>query len=259
MAMEKVPMDGMPAPGEEVCESQLIEDAFTYRDLVYKRKGNGYWVCAFETKTMPDWFYILREINGLPVTKIDLWFLLIGFKSSHKDLPIKGIYIPDSVSDIGDLSMLSNSTQITVAPKNQAISLINGNLCSKDGKILLAGIGKENENFVVPDGICELGAHALENGRYPGVIIPLSVKKIGPENTKTLSECALPKVLTTDQFGNNIFYKGTKKEWKKISISYNIKSEIKQGERKLYFYSEKPKKGTWHFAPDGVTPVITQK
>lgn len=253
MAMEKVPMDGMPAPGEEVCESQEFDNAFTYKDLVYKRNGDEYYVFGFErTEEIPDWFYILREINGLPVTTINLGRMLRCFIDIHRNLSVKWIYIPDSITDIGNLSMLSNNVQITVDSKNQAIALINGNLCSKNGKILLAGIGKKNENFVVPDGICELGPHALEDGQYPGVIIPLSVKKIGPENTKTISECALPS-------GKNIFYKGTKKEWKRISISYKVTSQIKQGEKKLYFYSEKPKKGTWHYADDGVTPVITQK
>ena len=257
-ADEKLRMEVKNRKQQDASKGMII-----YKGLKYGPCDGGYELLEpdFEDYSFAyvklDCFDIPRELNGKPVVSMKCRFIVPLTPAP------KQVIIPDTLVNIATRSLLeltcTKKVNITIDPKNPKYTIIDGNICSKDGKTLIAGIGKgedANEIFVVPEGISELGDSALEWGDYSGAIIPVSVKSIG--------RIVFPYSMYSDHLRTshkskckNIYYKGTKKEWKKVS--HATKHEIKVDGRTVYFYSEKPAKNCWHFAPDGVTPEIWSK
>ena len=155
---------------------------------------------------------------------------------------LTSITIPDSVTSIGD-SVFFNCiglTSITVDGNNTLYMSIDGNLYTKDGKTLIQyAIGKTNSEFSIPNGVVDIRADAL---RYctnlKSIIIPQSITSIGHSAFRDCSSLT------------NIFYKGTKKDWNSISLSYyNNLEDIAR-----YYYSEtapKEEGNFWHYDENG--------
>lgn len=279
MLMEKEPMDDMPVgDGIEIRGKFVICNGWKYEPC-----EGGYCLYGFdwEEGSLDDeklkCLNIPRELNGKPV---------VGIKKNAFNyiayLQLESLIIPDTVVNIdaGAFEGMSRwkKLSLTIDSGNPEYSVKYGNFCSKDGKTLLVGIGKgdDNEVFVVPDGTVAIGGGAFTLGYYKGIIVPLSVKEISPPKTcwETVVGSAFPREVHRFRYfetqaernkyadkRTDVYYMGRKKDWKKIAMDFKNKLLLGQDYSKidLYFYSEKPKKGTWHFASDGVTPEVTKK
>ncbi len=96
---------------------------------------------------------------------------------------LTSITIPDSVTGIDDYSFhgCTNLTSITVDTNNRCYKSIDGNLYSKDEKVLLFyAIGKTATSFVIPDGVTSIRNEAFEGcTSLTNIIMPNSVMNIG--------------------------------------------------------------------------------
>ena len=259
--MQKVPMDETPeAENKEDFFEQMkrIEEERASKGILihegweYAPCEGGYCLDIFDWKLrgLDDEFLkyvnIPRELNGKPVVAIskDAFSYFGGFR-------LESLTIPDTVVDVNtrSIQVMSQKKKISLSvdPNNPKYSVIDGNLYSKNGKMLLCGIGKDGDGeiFVVPDGVSGIGDCALQRGKYAGVILPLSVRSIGKESLWDMKH--------TDSL-KNIYFKGTKKEWNAILKATAVPCVYYYKEGKPSFFDKK----TWRFAADGVTPEITK-
>lgn len=118
---------------------------------------------------------------------------------------LKSVTIPDSVEIIGDYCFINcgdltdvvisagvskigenafancpKLKQISVDDKNKSYKSIDGDLYSKDGKVLIRyANGKNQCQFIIPEGVTQLGVSAISNStNLTSVIIPNGVKII---------------------------------------------------------------------------------
>ena len=120
---------------------------------------------------------------------------------------IKSVAIPKSVIYIGDRAFDWNGLEsITVDKDNPAYKSVNGNLYTKDGKVLIQyANAKTDKEFRIPYGVTHIGAYAFSMSiNLTSIRIPKSVTSIG-ENA--FSNCYNL---------NNIYYEGTEKMWENI-------------------------------------------
>ena len=130
---------------------------------------------------------------------------------------LTSVVIGDSVTSIGDLAFAACSSlnQIIVENGNNNYSSIDGNLYSKDVKVLIQyAAGKTNPEFYIPDSVTSIG-----NGVFVGcssltsVVIPDGVTYIGV----AFYDCTS----LTD-----VYYTGSEEEWAEIlSCLYNEELE----------------------------------
>ena len=96
---------------------------------------------------------------------------------------LTSIIIPNSVTSIGDyaFSSCSNLTSINVDKNNLYYQSIDGNLYSKDGKILIkCAIGKIDSSFEIPSSVTSIGVSAFYGCKsLISIEIPNSVTSIG--------------------------------------------------------------------------------
>ena len=74
------------------------------------------------------------------------------------------IDLHEGVTSIGKLAFYScpNLKNINIAENNPSYMSVDGNLCSKDGTVLIQyAIGKTNTNFVIPDSVTVIGDNAF--------------------------------------------------------------------------------------------------
>ena len=150
-----------------------------------------------------------------------------------------------------------NLTSIEVDKNNQHYKSIDGNLYSKDGKTLIRyAIGKAETHFDIPNGVTSIDFLAFEGcDNIQNITIPDSVTSIGsfafwrcnnlasitiPDSVNSikdhtfsgcyrLSNIVIPDSVTSigySAFGGcnsltDIYYTGTKEDWKKIEIDYS--------------------------------------
>lgn len=96
---------------------------------------------------------------------------------------LENIFIPKSVTEIGDYAFLFalNLSNISVSKDNPAYKSIDGNLYTKDEKVLVQyAVGKSDESFDIPNGVEKIGDYAFYYC-FPikHVTIPNTVTTIG--------------------------------------------------------------------------------
>ena len=133
---------------------------------------------------------------------------------SFEDCPnITTIIIPSSVTSITNSlrAKLVNFNNIIVDENNEHYKSIDGNLYTKDGKILKQyAVGKVNNEFIIPDGVEVIGTLAFGFGsKIENIVIPSSVTQI---NNSAFYSCASLK---------NIYFNGTAEEWDAIQHKTN--------------------------------------
>ena len=150
----------------------------------------------------------------------------IGEQAFRYCSALTSIEIPDSVTSIGDSAFswsdsLTNVvigkgvtsigtfafgrcnllTNITVSEKNTKYKSIDGNLYTKDGKILIQySIGKPNDKLVIPDSVISISEQAFYNCiSLTSIVIPEGVTSIGSrafESCTSLRSIAIPDGIT---------------------------------------------------------------
>ena len=115
---------------------------------------------------------------------------------------LTSITIPGSTVSIGDraISMCDALINITVSEDNTAYKSIDGNLYTKDGKVLVRyAIGKKDTSFVIPDSVTNIGADSVASAyNLTSVTIGDSVKVI---ESSAFSNCSN---LTCVTVGNSV-------------------------------------------------------
>ena len=126
---------------------------------------------------------------------------------------IVSVTISDSVTSIGYDAFYNcdSLTNIIVDENNKYYKSIDGNLYTKDGKILLQyAIGKTDTSFTIPDSVTSIGDRAFEDcSSFTSVTIPDSVTSIGDYAFYFCSSLT------------DVYYTGSEEDWKLISISSN--------------------------------------
>lgn len=126
---------------------------------------------------------------------------------------LKYITIPDSVTEIsgGAFSHCTSLTHIDVGESNNGLKTIDGNLYSKDGKVLVQyAIGKSDNLFIVADSVTKIHGHSFEGCKaLKSIIIHNGVTNIGVSAFEGCSSlkiyCAAkekPKGWSEYSFGN---------------------------------------------------------
>ena len=157
-----------------------------------------------------------RVMVAYAIGKTDTSFVIpdavttIGNSAFFNCDSLTSVTIPDSVADIGDYAFgnCSNLTNIIVDENNIVYESINGNLYSKDGRVLIAyAIGKIDTNFVVLDSVTIIGDYAFYNcNSLTGITIGDSVTDIGEgafRNCSNLMSITIGNSVTS--IGNSAF------------------------------------------------------
>ena len=125
-------------------------------------------------------------------------------KSAFFDCTVlTSITIPDSVTTIGKcaFAVCSSLTSITVSPGNSAYKSIDGVLFTKDGKVLVACLCGKSGDYVIPDGVTNIGGGAFFGcDGLTGVTIPNGVTSIGFEafdGCRSLTSITIPDSVTS--------------------------------------------------------------
>ena len=107
------------------------------------------------------------------------------------------IYIPHSVTSFDEQAFINceSVTKISVASNNPVFKSIDGNLYSKDGKILIRyASGKQDNLFIIPDSVVDVSAYAfLRSRNLTTIVITDSVVNIG---VSAFGQCVLLKSVT---------------------------------------------------------------
>ena len=141
--------------------------------------------------------------NGYAVTSI-------GDEAFYYCTRLTSITIPNSVTSIGSSAFRSCTrlTSITVDRANTAYADIDGNLYSKDGKMLIQyTVGKTETSFVIPNTVTSIGSYAFYKcSSLTSITIPDGVTSIGDEAfyyCSGLTSIAIPNSVTS--IGNSVF------------------------------------------------------
>ncbi|MBR3806305.1 MAG: leucine-rich repeat domain-containing protein [Clostridia bacterium] len=130
----------------------------------------------------------------------------------YKCSNLASIEIPYSVTSIGECAFSYHRSlkSIVVDENNPKYKSIDGNLYSKDGKILIQyAIGESNTSFTIPEGVTSIGKDAFSScDSLTSITIPDSVTSIG---SGAFSDCgSLESVYISDiaswcgiEFGND--------------------------------------------------------
>ena len=88
------------------------------------------------------------------------------------------VYIPASVSKIGDEPFGSNHPWIEVSGDNEYFTAIDGVLYNKDCKTLILCPSSKTGDFIIPESVESIREYACENSQITSVTIPESVSLI---------------------------------------------------------------------------------
>ncbi len=160
---------------------------------------------------------------------------------------LEEVIIPEGVETIGRGAFggCESLRQIDVDINNGEYKSKDGNLYSKDGKVLIRyAQGKLEESFKILPCVETIGEDAfMDCESLKRVTIPGSVKRI---ESGAFRGCNLLRI---------VYYGGTQEQWGKKAFAHSINLR----DARKYFYSEtRPEESGdyWHFGKDGKTPVI---
>ena len=198
-------------------------------------------------------------VNGNSVTSI-------GFYAFFNCESLTNVVISDSVTSIDSFAFTSCDSLIgiEVGADNRYYKSVDGNLYSKDGKILMQyAVCKTETSFKIPSGVTNIGDGAFW-GCYSltNIVIPESVTSIG---SYAISFCdSLTSVVIGDSVTSienyafydctslqTVYYRGDAEAWEAISIG-GSNENLTLATR--YYYSESAptvKGNFWHYV-DGV-------
>jgi len=216
--------------GEVKATVEAVVEPEGSEGLAYKLSDDGtYYICSgIGTCTDTD-IVIASEYEGLPVSEIA--------NTAFADiLSITSVVIPSSIERIGfpNFMWCSNLTNISVSESNSKYKSIDGNIYSKDGKILFKyAIGKTDVSFNVPDNVITIYNSAFANCNNlktlkTGNIVTKfewgAVRNCTELNTVTISN-------TVEEFAQEVFayckklvsvnYTGTISEWNAFTKALN--------------------------------------
>ncbi len=148
-------------------------------NLQYTEKGGAKYL---GNETNPYVYLEKASSEDIASVTIENSCKFIGHSAFIKCVNLQSVVIPNSVINIGNLafSNCSKLTEITVGENNTAYKSVDGNLYSKDGKILLQyAPGKTATSYTVPDGVTSIGESAFEEcDNLQSIVIANSVTSI---------------------------------------------------------------------------------
>ena len=170
-------------------------------DLIYtlNSEGNGYSVSYLLGNPTYDHLIIPETYEGLPVTEIE-----------YINGGIKKLTIPASVTKIAEegfnVGIVPTLDSIEVDKGNEHYKSVDGNLYTKDGKVLIRyAANKSDSSFTIPDSVERIANLAFWGSYYiERINIPNSVTSIGYQAFNDCSELksiAIPDSVTS--IGNN--------------------------------------------------------
>lgn len=178
------------------------------------------------------------------------------------------ISIPDSYNNHSDLASTfvgrDGITNINVSEDNKYFKSIDGNVYSKDGKILIRyAPGKSTTSFTIPNSVTSIGEYAFDScSNLTSLVIPDGVISIGRYAFKdcvNLESLMLPLSLehidnhAFDTCNNlNIYYEGRLDQYH-ISITVTIGDNTPPPVT-FYYYSETEpteEENFWHYDENG--------
>ena len=128
----------------------------------------------------------------------------IGESAFYGCSSLTSLVIPDSVTSIGEsaFAYCTSLSQIIVDTGNNNYSSIDGNLYSKDAKVLIQyAIGKTDSEFYIPDSVASIGNYAFSGcSSLTAVVIPDSVTSIGDwafSSCSSLTSVVIPDSVTS--------------------------------------------------------------
>ncbi len=265
--------DSVTSIGDGAFQSCHSLTSVTIPDSVTNIGGLAFYYCTSLTSvTIPDSVTSIgnsafgRCDSLTSVTIPDSVTSIGGFAFFDCD-SLTGVTIPNSVTSIGDSAFNSctSLTSITVDAANANYKSIDGNLYTKDGKVLIQyAVGKTGTSFAVPDGVISIGVSAFNScTSLTGVTIPDSVTSIGD------SAFAYCDNLTSVIIGNSVtsigesafeyltgylYYMGTAADWKNVTIGFHTYHTTAT----CYYYSESAPTEAgnyWHYDAEGKAVV----
>ena len=179
----------------------------SYNGQNYEIYKNAFYKCSSLTSiTIPDSVtsigsYAFYDCYSLTSITIPDSVTSIGSYAFERCDSLTSITIPDSVTSIGTwaFAYCDSLTNIEVDDDNKHYKSIDGNLYSKDGKILINyAFGKTATSFIIPDSVTSIGNHAFSwCSNLTSITIPDSVTSIGND---AFANCYS---LTSVEFGEN--------------------------------------------------------
>ncbi len=148
---------------------------------------------------------VLVEYNGDgPDVVIPDGVTGIGNFAFHDCWGLKSVVIPGTVTSVSISAFLEcpGLMNITVDKTNDSYKDIDGNLYSKDGKVLLQyAIGKGDKSFTIPDGVTSIVPNAFHwANNLTSVLIPHSVTRIDNQaffSCSELTDIEIPDSVTS--------------------------------------------------------------
>ena len=144
------------------------------------KQNRSFIIPNFVTTIGEDAFFCSFNLQNIQISNS---VTSIGLGAFYYCTSLTSITIPDSVTSIGDYAFggCSSLENIEVGENNQHYKSIDGNLYSKDSKILIQyAPGKKNNSFTIPNSVISIGYGAFEDcTSLTSVTIPDSVTSIG--------------------------------------------------------------------------------
>ncbi|MDE6729456.1 MAG: leucine-rich repeat protein [Oscillospiraceae bacterium] len=167
--------------------------------LTYEISDDHVMITACDKKA--DSVEIPTELDNLPVTEI-------AESAFAKCTALQKIFIPESVTTIGQNAFSLGIAEIEVSGENPAFSSSDGVLFDKEQKILIEYPDcHPRTNYTVPDSVMEIAPCAFSDSRFLTVlVIPDSVELLGESACKScsvLEQVILSNALT--ELGNQTF------------------------------------------------------
>ena len=184
--------------------------------------GESYSVCGIGSCKDDD-IVIPSEYKGKPVTIIESYAFAYCSSITSVKIPdsvtnieqsafyrctsLESVTIPDSVTNIEDFafSECTSLKSIVVDKDNQYYKSMDGNLYTRDGKILTQyAIGKKETSFAIPNSVTSIAGSAFSDCKYlTSIEIPNSVTTIGYfsfADCPSLTSVVIPNSVTTIKF-----------------------------------------------------------